>query len=74
MKNVDSKLVLGLIIGAAAGLAIGYLAASGKKDDLLEELDKLAGKVKNTVCAAIDNYKNDGAGEEEAPAEAPAKE
>ena len=74
MKNVDSKLLLGLVLGAAVGAAIGYLAASDKKDALLEELDKLAGKVKNSLCAAIDNYKTNGAKPEEAPAEPEVKE
>ena len=26
MKNVDSKLLLGLVVGAAVGAAVGYLA------------------------------------------------
>ena len=28
MKNVDSKLLLGLVVGAAVGAAVGYLAAT----------------------------------------------
>ena len=31
MKNVDSKLLLGLVVGAAVGAAVGYLAATDKK-------------------------------------------
>jgi uncharacterized membrane protein len=73
MKNVDSKLLLGLIIGAAVGAAVGYLAATGKKDDLLEELHNLAGKVKDSVCSVIDKHKEDSDLAEEAPAE-PLKE
>ena len=30
MKNVDSKLLLGLVVGAAVGAAVGYLAATDK--------------------------------------------
>ncbi len=30
MKNVDSKLLLGLVVGAAVGAAVGYVAASWK--------------------------------------------
>jgi uncharacterized membrane protein len=74
MKNVDSKLLLGLILGAAVGAAIGYLAATGKKDDLLEELNNLAGKVKDGVCAVIGKHKEDSDNTEEAPAESPVKE
>ena len=28
MKNVDSKLLLGLVVGATVGAAVGYLAAT----------------------------------------------
>ena len=31
MKNVDSKLLLGLVVGAAVGAAVGYLAATDGK-------------------------------------------
>ena len=37
MKNVDSKLLLGLVVGAAVGAAVGYLAATDKREQLLEE-------------------------------------
>ena len=32
MKNVDSKLLLGLVVGAAVGAAVGYLAATDKRE------------------------------------------
>ncbi|MDR1880047.1 MAG: YtxH domain-containing protein [Tannerellaceae bacterium] len=67
MKSVDSKLLLGLIIGAAVGAAIGYLAGTDKKEELLEGLNKLAGKVKDSVCTAIDKYKECGCEAEETP-------
>ena len=35
MKNVDSKLLLGLVVGAAVGAAVGYLAATDKREQLL---------------------------------------
>ena len=38
MKSVDSKLLLGLVVGAAVGAAVGYLAATDKREQLLEEL------------------------------------
>ena len=34
MKNVDSKLLLGLVVGAAVGAAVGYLAATDKREQL----------------------------------------
>ena len=46
MKNVDSKLLLGLVVGAAVGAAVGYLAATDKREQLLEELNGVVGKVK----------------------------
>ena len=36
MKSVDSKLLLGLVVGAAVGAAVGYLAATDKREQLLE--------------------------------------
>jgi hypothetical protein len=60
-SNIDSKLLLGLVVGAAVGAAIGYLAATDKKDQILDELSNFAGKVKegfNTaVNAAVNKYK-----------------
>ncbi|MDR0572744.1 MAG: YtxH domain-containing protein [Tannerella sp.] len=59
MKNnhVDSKLLLGLVIGAAVGAAIGYLAATDKKEQLLDELNNVVGKVKEGFNAAVNKYK-----------------
>ncbi len=57
MKNVDSKLLLGLIIGGAVGAAVGYLAATDKKEELVEELNKVVGKVKEGVNCALAKYK-----------------
>ena len=51
MKSVDSKLLLGLVVGAAVGAAVGYLAATDKREQLLEELNGVVGKVKVNVIS-----------------------
>jgi len=53
----DSKLLLGLAIGVAVGAAIGYLAATDKKEQILEELNNVIGKVKEGVTSAVSKYK-----------------
>ncbi|MCC8153160.1 MAG: hypothetical protein LIP01_02435 [Tannerellaceae bacterium] len=57
MKNVDSKLLLGLVVGAAVGAAVGYLAATDKKEQLLDEFNGVIGKVKEGVNSAIAKYR-----------------
>lgn len=57
MKNVDSKLLLGLVVGAAVGAAVGYLAATDKREQLLEELNEVVGKVKEGFNTAVAKYK-----------------
>lgn len=56
MKNVDSKLLLGLIVGAAVGAAIGYLAATDKREQIMEDLGNVFGKVKDGVSSAVNKY------------------
>lgn len=57
MKSVDSKLLLGIVVGAAVGAAVGYLAATDKKEQLLEELNGVVGKVKEGFNSALAKYK-----------------
>ena len=57
MKNVDSKLLLGLVVGAAVGAAVGYLAATDKREQLLDELNGVVGKVKEGFNSALAKYK-----------------
>ena len=57
MKSVDSKLLLGLVVGAAVGAAVGYLAATDKREQLLEELNGVVGKVKEGFNSALAKYK-----------------
>ena len=56
-NNVDSKFLLGLVIGGAVGAAIGYLAATHKREQLIDELNDVVGKVRSTVNLAISKYK-----------------
>ncbi len=56
-NNVDSKFLLGLVIGGAVGAAIGYLAATDKREQLIDELNDVVGKVRSTVNLAISKYK-----------------
>lgn len=56
MKGVDSKLLLGLVVGAAVGTAVGYLIAADKKE-LLENLNDVATKVKEGFTAAFEKCK-----------------
>jgi len=55
--NVDSKLLLGLVIGAAVGAAVGYLAATDKKEQILEEINDIVSKVKDGFNTAVSKYK-----------------
>jgi gas vesicle protein len=56
-SNVDSKLLLGLVIGAAIGAAVGYLAATDKKEQIMDELGGIVEKVKEGFNAAVAKYK-----------------
>lgn len=56
-SNVDSRLLLGLVVGAAVGAAIGYLAATDKKEQILDELNNVVGKVKDGFNSAVSKYK-----------------
>ena len=57
MKSVDSKLLLGLVVGAAVGAAVGYLAATDKREQLLDELNGVVGNVKEGFNSALAKYK-----------------
>ena len=56
-ENTSSKLVLGLLIGSALGAAVGYLAGTDKKDQILDELSSLANKVKEGFNSTVNKYK-----------------
>lgn len=52
-----SSIWLGLAIGAALGSAIGYVVASDKKEEWLEDVNNLVDKVKTGVKDAISKGK-----------------
>ena len=56
MKSGDSKLLLGLLLGAAVGATITYLATTDKKDQILDELRSLSDKVKDGYQKAVSKY------------------
>jgi len=72
--NVDSKLLLGLVIGAAVGATVGYLAATEKKEQILEEINDMVSKVKEGFNSAMAKYKEGKAEIETAIEEAVEKE
>ena len=53
----NSKLLLAFVIGAVAGAAIGYILASGKKDEFISDLKETGGKIKEEIKSALDKGK-----------------
>jgi gas vesicle protein len=68
--NVDSKLLLGLVIGGAIGAAVGYLAATDKKEQILNDLNDIVAKAKNAFTSALSTYRESKAGTAIADSEA----
>ena len=57
--KVDGKLLLGLVVGAAVGAAVGYLATSDRREQLMEELNGVANKVKEGLSAAVNKVRQE---------------
>jgi len=52
--NNNSKFLLTLLVGAAAGVAIGYYLAADNKEQILEDLKNAAGKIKNELESELE--------------------
>ena len=49
MENERSNLLLGFLLGAAAGAVAGFLMAGGRKEDLTEGLKTAAENIKDEL-------------------------
>jgi gas vesicle protein len=54
----NNKLLVGVLIGAAAGAAIGYLLTTEKGKEILSNLQDAAGTATDRVRGAYDTAKN----------------
>lgn len=58
MKKCESNLLF-LAIGAAVGTAVGYVIASDKKEEWLEEINRLVNKIKRKGQDELDELIED---------------
>lgn len=58
MKAENSKLVLGLLAGAAIGAAVAYLLTSDKKEHWLDEAGSLIEKAKGGIKDITESVKS----------------
>lgn len=58
MKNENSKLLLGLGLGAVVGIAVGYLLTGDNRKKLSEELHEVGNGVKDGVKSAFSKVKS----------------
>lgn len=57
MENNKSKILLGLAIGAAAGLVLGYLLSGKKVNEMGDDINRMADKIKDKVNDTVDKSK-----------------
>ena len=55
--NSNSKILLALILGAAAGAAIGFYMGSDNKEELISDLKDTANRIKNNLEGEIERGK-----------------
>lgn len=58
MKTENSKLVLGLLAGAAIGAAVAYLLTTDKKEQWIEDASCLLGKAKESLADAAESVRD----------------
>lgn len=58
MRNDDSKLLLGVLLGAAIGATVTYLLTSDKKEQWMEEINVAADKVKDGLNNVVTKIKD----------------
>lgn len=59
MKQEDSKLLLGIVLGAAVGVGAAYLVHAARKGHWMAEVQHFAGKVKKNVGQAVAEGRED---------------
>jgi len=57
MKPDNSKLLLGLAVGAAIGAAFVYVATSDKKEEWMNEISEVAQKAKEAFNSTVAQIK-----------------
>ena len=56
MEN-NSKTILTFLLGAAAGVAIGYFLASDNKEEIINDLSSTAKRVKENIEGGVEKGK-----------------
>jgi predicted acylesterase/phospholipase RssA len=57
MENKNG-LILSFVIGAAVGAMVGYLMASGKSDEIMEDFKEAADKMKSEFDRTVESGKD----------------
>jgi uncharacterized membrane-anchored protein YhcB (DUF1043 family) len=58
MANNSSKAVVSFIVGAAVGVAVGYLLNTDKRDEIVEKLKFQADKLKDKFKKKKEQYED----------------
>lgn len=57
MENKNG-LILSFVVGAAVGAMVGYLMASGKSDEIMEDFKEAADKMKSEFDRTVESGKD----------------